>query len=99
MKTAKELIKGDKLKAGETVYHGCASVSLDDGTRIDVHMANNTGRGSDNVTLTRVTHDTKRPKYTRGYALECIIGQTRVSGWKGKWVLSGSAKNELNMTN
>jgi hypothetical protein len=49
----------------DTKQFGCDSVDVGDGTRIDVHMANNSGRGRDNVTLTRVRDETPRPTYTR----------------------------------
>jgi len=68
-----------------------------DGTRIDVHMANNAGRGRDNVTLTRVRQDVKRPGYTRQYADDDVISQTRTSGWNGKWAFSVRIRRELGL--
>ena len=80
-----------------TNQYGCNSVDVRDGTRIDVHMANNAGRGDDNVTLTRVAAGVARPVYTRGYADECVITQTRTSGWRGKWTLSQRVREELGL--
>ena len=77
--------------------YGCKSVDCGDGTRIDVHMANNVGRGSDNVTLTRVRQDVQRPAYTRQYAADDVISQTRTSGWNGKWALSQRVREELGL--
>lgn len=85
-----------KTKIG-TKYYGCGSIMIDDGTRIDVHMANNAGRGSDNVTLTLVRADVPRPAYTRQYKQADIIAQTRTSGWCGHWSLSQRVREELGL--
>ena len=77
--------------------YGCKSVDCGDGTRIDVHMANNAGRGSDNVTLTRVAVTVARPAYTRQYHDADIIAQTRTSGWNGKWAMSQRVREELGL--
>jgi hypothetical protein len=77
--------------------YGCKSVDCGDGTRIDVHMANNAGRGGDNVTLTRVAATVIRPVYTRGYAAADVVAQTRTSGWNGKWALSQRVREELGL--
>lgn len=77
--------------------YGCASVDCGDGTRIDVHMANNKGRGTDNVTLTRVPTRVSRPHFTRQYKPEDIIRQTTTSGWRGKWSLSGKLLGKLHL--
>ena len=77
--------------------YGCRSVDCGDGTRIDVHMANNAGRGSDNVTLTRVAATVMRPSYTRQYAAADVVAQTRTSGWNGKWALSQRVREELGL--
>ena len=77
---------------------GCGSVHCDDNTRIDVHMANNAGRGKDNVTLTRVSNSVSRPMYTKQYKKTDIISQTRVCGWGGKWSLPGRVRDELGLT-
>lgn len=76
---------------------GCESIDLDDGRRIDVHMANNAGRGDDNVTLTLVRDTTERPQYTRWYVPEDVIAQTRTSGWRGRWALSARVRQELGL--
>ena len=68
-----------------------------DGTRIDVHMANNKGRGRDNVTLTRVHQDVQRTAYTRQYADGDVVAQTRTSGWNGKWALTQRVREELGL--
>ena len=81
-----------------TNQYGCKSVDCGDGkTRIDVHMANNAGRGSDNVTLTRVKTTAKRPSYTRQYADDDVVAQTRTSGWDGKWAFSQRVREELGL--
>ena len=80
-----------------TTQFGCGSIDAGDGTRIDVHMANNAGRGRDNVTLTRVSNETQRPAYTRNYAKGDVIGQTRTSGWHGKWSLNRRVREELGL--
>ena len=80
-----------------TNQHGCSSVDVGDGTRIDVHMANNSGRGGDNVTLTRVRSDVCRPVYTRQYADADVMSQTRTSGWRGKWALSQRVREGLGL--
>lgn len=80
-----------------TKQYGCSSVDLGDGTRIDVHMANNAGRGADNVTLTRVHESVSRPAYTRQYADDDVIGSTRTSGWRGKWALTRRVREELGL--
>jgi hypothetical protein len=80
-----------------TKQYGCSSVDVGDGTRIDVHMANNAGRGNDNVTLTRVCNETPRPTYTRQYADADVIAQTRTSGWRGKWSLTQRVREELGL--
>jgi len=80
-----------------TNQYGCNSVDVGDGTRIDVHMANNAGRGGDNVTLTRVAVAVSRPSYTKGYADADVIGQTRTSGWRGKWSLTQRVREELGL--
>ena len=77
--------------------YGCKSVDCGDGTRIDVHMANNAGRGSDNVTLTRVSATVMRPTCTRQYADDDVVAQTRTSGWNGKWALSQRVREELGL--
>ena len=77
--------------------YGCNSVDCGDGTRIDVHMANNAGRGTNNVTLTRVKTTAKRPAYTRQYAAADVVAQTRCSGWNGKWALSQRVREELGL--
>jgi hypothetical protein len=79
----------------DTNQYGCSSVDVGDGTRIDVHMANNAGRGDDNVTLTRVNNETPRPTYTRQYDADDVIAQTRTSGWQGKWALTRRVREEL----
>ena len=76
---------------------GCGSVDCGDGTRIDVHMANNAGRGSDNVTLTRVAATVEREMYTRDYDAGAIIGRTRTSGWRGSWTLTKAVQAELGL--
>ena len=81
----------------KSTQYGCRSVDCGDGTRIDVHMANNAGRGSDNVTLTRVKTTVMRPSYTRQYAAADIVAQTRTSGWNGKWALSQRVREELGL--
>ena len=78
-------------------YVGCGSIEIDGGTRIDVHMANNAGRGSDNVTLTLVRTDVPRPAYTRNYKQCDIIAQTRTSGWRGHWSLNKRIRKELGL--
>ncbi|MDD3523981.1 MAG: hypothetical protein PHQ41_04720, partial [Candidatus Cloacimonetes bacterium] len=55
--------------------YGCGSIDCGEGTRIDVHMANNAGRGTNNVTLTRVAVTVARPAYTRQYHDADIIAQ------------------------
>jgi len=77
--------------------HGVKSLFCGDGTRIDVHMANNKGRGSDNVTLTRVLQEVPRPSYTRNYECDDVIAQTRTSGWRGKWSLTKRVRQELGL--
>lgn len=77
--------------------YGCGSIDCGDGTRIDVHMANNAGRGTNNVTLTRVAVTVARPAYTRQYHDADIIAQTRTSGWNGKWALSQRVREELGL--
>ena len=77
--------------------YGCKSVDCGDGTRIDVHMANNSGRGTNNVTLTRVASTVMRPSCTRQYANDDVISQTRCSGWNGKWALSQRVREELGL--
>jgi hypothetical protein len=81
----------------DTTQYGCSSVILGDGTRIDAHMANNAGRGRDNVTLTRVRSETPRPTYTRQYVDADVIAQTRTSGWRGKWGLTRRVRDELGL--
>ena len=86
------------MKTGtKTKNFGCRSIGLGDGTRIVVHMANNAGRGSDNVTLTLVRADVPRPAYTRQYKQDDIIAQTRTSGWCGHWSLSKRVRAELGL--
>ena len=80
-----------------TNQYGVGSVDVGDGTRIDVHMANNAGRGNDNVTLTRVRQDVQRPAYTRQYAAADVVAQTRSSGWSGKWALTMRVREELGL--
>jgi hypothetical protein len=80
-----------------TNQYGCDSVNVGDGTRIDVHMANNAGRGRNNVSLTRVRSETPRPTYTRQYADADVIARTRTSGWRGKWALTRRVREELGM--
>ena len=80
-----------------TNQYGVNSVDCGDGTRIDVHMANNAGRGRDNVTLTRVAVAVGRPKYTRQYADDEVVGQTRTSGWRGKWSMSRRVSENLGL--
>jgi len=77
--------------------YGCKSVYCGDGTRIDVHMANNAGRGTNNVTLTRVKTTVMRPSCTRQYAAADVVAQTRCSGWAGKWALSQRVREELGL--
>ena len=77
--------------------HGCRSLECGDGTRVDIHMANNAGRGCNNVTLTRVAATVTRPAYTRQYAAADVIAQTRTSGWNGKWALSQRVREELGL--
>lgn len=72
---------------------GVESIRLMDGTRIDVHMANNKGRGDNNVTLTRVWQSSVRPMYTRQY--EEVIAQTQTSGWAGHWNFSKRVRQDL----
>jgi hypothetical protein len=72
-------------------------VDVGDGTRIDVHMANNSGRGSNNVTLTRVRNETPRPTYTRQYADADVIEQTCTSGWRGKWAPTQRVRENLGL--
>ena len=76
---------------------GCGSIEIGDGTRIDIHMANNAGRGTDNVTLTLVRSAVPRPAYTRQYKQADIIAQTRTSGWCGHWSLSRRVREELGL--
>jgi hypothetical protein len=64
---------------------------------IDVHMANNRGRGDDNVTLTRVRNETPRPSRSGQYADADVIAQTRTSGWRGKWALTRRVREELGL--
>jgi len=64
---------------------------------VDVHMANNAGRGRNNVTLTRVAATVKRPAYTRQYAEGDIIAQTQTSAWCGNWSLSTRARRDLGL--
>ena len=78
-----------------TNQYGVRSVDCGDGTRIDVHMSNNAGRGGNNVTLTRVASNVERPAYTRHYADADVIAQTRTSGWRGKWALNQRVREEL----
>lgn len=85
------------MKKLKSRHYGCRSVDCGDGTRIDVHMANNAGRGSDNVTLTLVRADVPRPAYTRQYKQADIIAQTRTSGWCGHWSLSQRVREELGL--
>lgn len=84
-------------KTLNTNQYGCRSIAVGDGTRIDVHMANNAGRGNNNVTLTRVRELVARPPYTRQYADADVIGQTRTSGWRGKWALTQRVRKELGL--
>lgn len=81
----------------DTNQYGCSSVDVGDGTRIDVHMANNAGRGNNNVTLTRVRESVSRPAYTRQYTDDDVIGQTRTSGWRGRWALTRRVRAELGL--
>ena len=81
----------------KTKNFGCGSILVSNGTRIDVHMANNAGRGADNVTLTLVRADVPRPAYTRNYNQDDIIAQTRTSGWCGHWSLSRRVREELGL--
>ena len=85
------------MKQIKSHHYGCRSVDCGDGTRIDVHMANNAGRGSDNVTLTRVSATVMRPSYTRQYDEGDIIAQTQTSGWCGNWALSQRVREELGL--
>lgn len=85
------------MKTINKLYHGCGSVDCGDGTRIDVHMANNAGRGTNNVTLTRVAATVKRPAYTRQYESDDIIAQTQTSGWRGNWSLTESIRRDLGL--
>ena len=75
--------------------YGCRSIDCGDGTRIDVHMANNAGRGTNNVTLTRVAVTVARPAYTRHYDGDTIIAQTQTSGWRGHWSITKKIEQEL----
>ena len=75
---------------------GVASIDLHDGTRLDVHMANNRGRGTNNVTLTRVPIDTERPAVTARY--ENYIAQTQTGGWRGYWYASKRVRESLELT-
>ena len=77
---------------------GVESIDVLDGTRIDVHMANNRGRGRNNVTLTRVKQDVERPMYTRQYKDKDVIAQTSTSGWAGHWSLSKRVREDLKIS-
>lgn len=77
--------------------HGCGFLDCGDGTRVDVHMANNAGRGRDNVTLTRVAATVTRPAYTRQYKNGDIIAQTQTSAWRGNWSLSTRVRRDLGL--
>jgi hypothetical protein len=89
--------EGGEMNELNTNQFGCKSVDVGDGTRIDVHMANNAGRGSDNVTLTRVSVAVARPAFTRGYANDDVVAETRTSGWSGKWSLTKRVREELGL--
>jgi hypothetical protein len=81
-----------------TNQYGCHSVDVGDGTRIDVHMANNRGRGTNNVTLTRVcAMGVARPPFSRQYAHADVIAQTQTSGWSGKWRLTRRVREGLGL--
>ena len=77
--------------------HGCGSLDCGDGTRVDIHMANNAGRGCNNVTLTRVAATVTRPAYTRHYDEGEIIAQTQTSAWCGNWSLSTRVRRDLDL--
>jgi hypothetical protein len=85
------------MKITITNHYGVGSVDCGDGTRVDVHMANNAGRGQDNVTLTRVRQGLPRPAYTRQYTPADVIAQTRTSGWRGKWSLTARVREDLGL--
>lgn len=93
MKTKKQTIEEKKMIHKMGIY-GCKTINLGDGTEIHVHMANNSGRGTDNVTLTRVPVGTKRPTYTRQYQDE-IISQVKTSGWRGRVNFSRKIREQL----
>jgi len=77
-----------------TKIYGCKTVDLNDGTELHVHMANNAGRGSNNVTLTRMRKNSVRPQYTRSYGAD-VIAQTTTSGWRGTVNFSKRVQTEL----
>ena len=85
------------MKILTTRQHGCRSLDCGDGTRVDVHMANNAGRGRNNVTLTRVAATVTRPAYTRQYEGADIIAQTQTSAWCGNWSLSTRVRRDLGL--
>lgn len=76
---------------------GVKSILLSDGTRIDAHFANNRGRASDNVTLTRVAMSVGRARQTRGYHAREIISQTRTVGWRGVYRLTDDVLRRLDV--
>jgi len=88
------VLQSDNLKPEQ---FGVGSLDCQDGTRLDVHMANNAGRGANKVTLTRVKNTVTRPKYTRDYAAADVIAQTRTAGWRGQWTLNAKVRKELGM--
>lgn len=77
--------------------YGCGSLDVGNGTRIDVHMANNAGRGNNNVTLTHVCDSVERPARSRQYNDADVIGQTHTSGWRGRWTLSRRVRDALGL--
>jgi len=93
MKTA----KNSDARSANKRQHGCGSLDCGDGTRVDIHMANNAGRGRNNVTLTRVAATVTRPAYTRQYEGADIIAQTQTGGWCGNWSLSTRVRRDLGL--
>jgi hypothetical protein len=87
--------KNTKVTQRQRRRYGCGSIDCGDGTRIDVHMANNAGRGTNNVTLTRVAVTVARPAYTRQYHDADIIARTQTGGWCGHWSITKKIEQEL----
>jgi hypothetical protein len=74
--------------------NGIKYMPLNNGEKLFFHYANNAGRGSDNVTITRCAGDVTRTRRSACLSKTCIT-QTTTGGWAGNVNFSERVFREL----